>query len=334
MLTAKQTLICSLAFANASYALVLNHGEEVANDVITDVIAVASAMPVQDDAEGAEATAARELRLHLVEASASEACRKEVAYFLQSLPPQLLVGSVRATLEGQAFDLCEAGGAPWEALLKEAADHPLKDLAAAGGHALAPALAAGEEGTSQVLAQALWGDIGYNGIVLKDRIGSAASGDNGEACWRRTDSRGGGVLRTSCHHLPGQEFRGLGELGFCYPEGSGGPDVFAPGYTFPWATAAACPETHPSLEGGLCYPWCPAHEHCIADTAWRKCGGKYPLECGALCTDDAARCFLYMATIAMDTFQLVVSAATGSGGDLAAAALSIGSGLANPLCRN
>ena len=313
MLTAKQTLICSLAFANASYALVLNHGEEVANDVITDVIAVASTMPVQDDAEGAEATAARELRLHLVEASASEACRKEVAYYLQSLPPQLLEGLVGATLEGQAFHLCEAGGAPWEALLKEAADHPLKDLAAAGGHALAPALAAGEEGTSQVLAQALFFEGGFavEGSEFVDRIRSAASGDNGEACWRRTRGRGGGVLRTSCQHLPGQEFRAsLGDLGFCYPEGSGG-DPFAPGYTFPVATAAACPQHKPSLEAGLCYPRCRAHEHCIADTAWRKCGGKYPLECGALCTDDAARCFQYLATIATDSFQLVVSALTG-----------------------
>lgn len=310
MLTTKQALICSLAFANASYALVLNNGEEVANDVIADVIAVESIIAVQDDAEGADAQAARELRLHLVEAAASETCRKEVSYYLQSLPPFLLVGSVGATLEGQAFHLCEAGGAQWEALLKDATDHPLKDLAAGGGHALAPALAAGEEGTSQALSQVQQDANSFlAGKALVEKVACSAEGDCGEACWRRTRARGG-ELRTSCRHLPDQEFRGLGDLGFCYLKDSGG-DIFAPGYIHPIATEAICPASKPSLEAGMCYPECRSNEYCLADTAWRKCGGKYPLECGALCTDNAGTCFLYMANIAMESFMLVVSAATG-----------------------
>lgn len=87
--------------------------------------------------------------------------------------------------------------------------------------------------------------MGEEGVVdslieLASRIESAASGDNGEACWRHTQVRPPG-LPTSCHHLPGHEYRGLGDLGFCYPIGSGEGFIWDEGYIHPWPEEAECP---------------------------------------------------------------------------------------------
>ena len=251
MLTAKKTLICSLAFANISYALSLNDGEEVA----TNDTAAASTTPVPDDAEGEAIARVQELMLQLAEASAPEHCHDEVGPFLRSLPPVALVGALGRAVATEVLRRCVAGGAPWEALLTEAEKFPLKDFAAGlgpqDGHALAQAHAMGEEGAPLVLAQLAAGQI-ESLVELAFRIESAASGDNGEACWRHTELRPP-RLRTSCHHLPGQEFRGLGDAGWCYPIGSGEGFVWDAGYVHPWPTDAVCPPDL-SFEDLLCYP--------------------------------------------------------------------------------
>jgi len=134
------------------------------------------------------------------------------------------------------------------------------------------------------------------------------------ACWKHTDQRGGGVVPSSCD--PAFDKSGL----LCYPECKEGFHGVGPvcwskcpiyftskgifcldhegkphlkkSYGRGVGTYLKChsSQVRDPLLLGLCYDKCKCTQRGVGPVCWDSCGGKYPVEGGAMCCTDKEFC--------------------------------------------
>lgn len=133
----------------------------------------------------------------------------------------------------------------------------------------------------------------------------------GPVCWQQCPA-GSTNLGLSCGQVGGSCPAGTTDvLGVCF-KASYGRGV---------GVGATClPGQEQDFQGGLCYPACRPGMNGQGPVCWGRCGGDYPVDCGAACATDAAACGFAVfeqvaasADVALNVAALVGTAGTANG---------------------